>query len=202
MAEGSELDLELKRELKGSVELSRTDLKKESDRRQELGEALVTLRADLLAKLGLSDKLLDALAEAKRITNFEGRRRHMQFIGKLMRQLDEDTVAAAQAALDEQHKGSAEESMTLHQAEQWRDRLIAEEDALTDWLAAFPDTDVQRLRTLIRQARKDAQGVKERPGEAVRHGKSYREIFRLVRAALRGNDTEDDSADETDTDHE
>lgn len=202
MAEGSELDLELKRELKGSVELSRTDLKKESDRRQALGEALVTLRADLLAKLGLSDKLLDALAEAKRITNFEGRRRHMQFIGKLMRQLDEDTVAAAQAALDEQHKGSAEESLALHQAEQWRDRLIAEEDALTDWLAAFPNTDVQRLRTLIRQARKDAQGVKERPGEAVRHGKSYREIFRLVRATLRGNDSEDDSADETDTDHE
>ena len=202
MAEGSELDLELKRELKGSVELSRTDLKKESDRRQELGEALVTLRADLLAKLGLSDKLLDALAEAKRITNFEGRRRHMQFIGKLMRQLDEDTVTAAQAALDEQHKGSAEESLALHQAEQWRDRLIADEDALTDWLAAFPNTDVQRLRTLIRQARKDAQGVKERPGEAVRHGKSYREIFRLVRAALRGNDSEDDSADETDTDHE
>ncbi|MFC7408163.1 ribosome biogenesis factor YjgA [Hydrogenophaga atypica] len=202
VAEGSELDLELKRELKGSVELSRTDLKKESDRRQALGEALVTLRADLLAKLGLSDKLLDALAEAKRITNFEGRRRHMQFIGKLMRQLDEDTVAAAQAALDEQHKGSAEESLALHQAEQWRDRLIAEEDALTDWLAAFPDTDVQRLRTLIRQARKDAQGVKERPGEAVRHGKSYREIFRLVRATLRGNDSEDDSADETDTDHE
>jgi len=202
VAEGSELDLELKRELKGSVELSRTDLKKESDRLQLLGEALVNLRADLLAKLGLSDKLVDALAEAKRITNFEGRRRHMQFIGKLMRQLDENTAAAAQAALDEQHKGSAQESLVLHQAEQWRDRLIADEDALTDWLAAFPDTDVQRLRTLIRQARKDAQGVKERPGEALRHGKSYREIFRLVRAALRGDGTEEDGDDESDTDHE
>ena len=70
MAEGSELDLELKRELKGSVELSRTDLKKESDRRQELGEALVTLRADLLAKLGLSDKLVDALAETRHRIGF------------------------------------------------------------------------------------------------------------------------------------
>ncbi|WP_342129085.1 ribosome biogenesis factor YjgA [Hydrogenophaga sp. OTU3427] len=201
VAEGSELDLELKRELKGSVELSRTDLKKESDRRQALGEALVTLRADLLARLGLSEKLTDALAEARRITNFEGRRRHMQFIGKLMRQLDEDTVDAAQAALDEQHKGSAQESVVLHQAEQWRDRLIADEDALTGWLGSFPDTDVQRLRTLIRQARKDAQGVKERPGEAQRHGKAYREIFQLVRAALRGGDEEDDTED-TDTEHE
>jgi ribosome-associated protein len=202
VAEGSELDLELKRELKGSVELSRTDLKKESDRRQELGEALVTLRADLLARLGLSEKLTDALAEAKRITNFEGRRRHMQFIGKLMRQLDEDTINAAQAALDEQHKGSAQESVLLHQAEQWRDRLIADEDALTEWLASFPDTDVQRLRTLIRQARKDAQGARERPGEAQRHGKAYREMFQLVRAALRGGDEEDDNpSDESDTDH-
>jgi ribosome-associated protein len=185
VAEGSELDLELKRELKGSVEQSRTDLKKESDRLQNLGEALVTLRADLLAKLELSDKLLDALAEARRITNFEGRRRHMQFIGKLMRQLDEATVAAAEAALEEQRRPSAAETLTLHQAEQWRDRLIADDAALNDWMQLAPDTDTQQLRALVRQARKDAQAVKEKPGEAQRHGKAYREIFQLVRESLR-----------------
>ena len=185
VAEGSELDLELKRELKGSVEQSRTDLKKESDRLQNLGEALVTLRADLLAKLELSDKLLDALAEARRITNFEGRRRHMQFIGKLMRQLDEATVAAAEDALEEQRRPSAAETLTLHQAEQWRDRLIADDAALNDWMQLAPDTDTQQLRALVRQARKDAQAVKEKPGEAQRHGKAYREIFQLVRESLR-----------------
>jgi ribosome-associated protein len=185
VAEGSELDLELKRELKGSVEQSKTDLKKESDRLQNLGEALVTLRADLLAKLELSDKLLDALAEARRITNFEGRRRHMQFIGKLMRQLDEDTVAAAEAALEEQSRPSAAETLALHQAEQWRDRLIADDAALNDWMQRAPDTDTQQLRALLRQARKDAQAVKEKPGEAQRHGKAYREIFQLVRQSLR-----------------
>ncbi len=95
--EGSELDLELKAELKGTTEKSRTDLKRESDALQALGEQLLTLRADLLAGLNLSEKLLDALAEAKRITNFEGRRRQMQFIGKLMRLLDADTLHAAQA---------------------------------------------------------------------------------------------------------
>lgn len=188
VAEGSELDLELKRELKGSVEQSRTDLKKESDRLQTLGEALVTLRADLLAKLELSDKLLDALAEARRITNFEGRRRHMQFIGKLMRQLDEATVAAAEAALEEQRRPSAAETLTLHQAEQWRDRLIADDAALNDWMQLAPDTDTQQLRALVRQARKDAQAVKEKPGEAQRHGKAYREIFQAVRSALARDD--------------
>lgn len=189
VAEGSELDLELKRELKGSVDMSKTDLKKHSDHLQALGESLQTLRADLMARLreqheDIGDKLIDALVEAKRITNFEGKRRQMQFIGKLMRKLDESTIAAIEAALEEQRKPSARETLALHQAEQWRDRLIGDDAALTEWLERTPGTDVQALRALIRQARKDAQGVSERPGEAQRHGKAYREIFQLVRSAL------------------
>ena len=85
VAEGSELDLELKRELKGTDEASRTDLKRESDELQKLGEELLHLRAALFDALPLGEKLADAVAEAKRITNFEGKRRQMQFIGKLMR---------------------------------------------------------------------------------------------------------------------
>ena len=171
---------------------------------QALGEQLLTLRADLLAGLNLSEKLLDALAEAKRITNFEGRRRQMQFIGKLMRLLDADTLHAAQAALDFQHKGSADETLALHVAEQWRDRLVAEDSALTEWLAleaanpASEQTDPQHLRALIRQARKDAQAKQppESAGAAVRHGKAYREIFQIVKAALaaqaNGADSDED----------
>jgi ribosome-associated protein len=198
VALGSELDLELKRELKGDAEMSKTDLKRESDRLQALGENLLTLRADLTQKLDLPEKLLDAVAEAKRITNFEGRRRQMQFIGKLMRALDEDTIAAVEAALDEQNKGSAKGTLSLHLAEQWRDRLIADDDALTQWLQLDAAADVQHLRALIRQARKDAQATQaqERPGEAVRHGKAYREIFQIVKATL--NQGEDDDGAPTD----
>ena len=94
VAEGSELDLELKAELKGTDEASKTELKRESTELQKLGEALLTLRADLMERLALPEKLADALAEAKRITNFEGKRRQMQFIGKLMRGLDEETLQA------------------------------------------------------------------------------------------------------------
>jgi ribosome-associated protein len=188
VAEGSELDLELKRELKGSVDMSKTDLKKESDRLQLLGENLLTLNAGLMTRLiennGLPEKLVDAVNDAKRITNFEGRRRQMQFIGKLMRKLDEATVAAIEAAMEEQRKPSAQATLALHQAEQWRDKLVADDDALTRWLAQDPQADVQHLRALIRQARKDAQAVTERPGEALRHGKAYREIFQIVRTAL------------------
>jgi len=192
VAEGSELDLELKRELKGSAEASKTDLKKASDHLQTLGESLLTLGQSVIARLvaaeHLPEKLVDAVNDAKRITNFEGRRRQMQFIGKLMRKLDEASVAAIEAALEEQRRPSAAATLALHQAEQWRDRLLANDDALTQWLQHDPQADVQPLRALIRQARKDAQAVSERPGEAQRHGKAYRELFQLVRATLGRND--------------
>jgi ribosome-associated protein len=202
VAEGSELDLELKRELKGDTDVSRTDMKKQSDELQLLGEQLLTLRADLITRVNLPDKLLEAVAVAKRITNFEGRRRQMQFIGKLMRKLDAPTVQAVQDALEEQRKPSAKETQRLHQAEDWRDRMIAGDQALTAWLALDSQSDAQHLRALIRQARKDAQapGAKELPGQAPRHGKAYRELFQTVKTALSREDdsptidTEEDGA--------
>lgn len=197
VAEGSPLDLELKRELKGleeEGEKSRTDLKRESEELQKLGADLLTLRTDLLQKLELSDKLVEALAEYKRITSFEARRRLMQFIGKQMRLLDADTLEAIRTALVEQHTPSARETQLLHAAEQWRDRLIADDDALGQWVNTFPDTDVQQLRALIRQARKDAKP--EKAGEAPRHGRSYRDIFQIVREHL-SNESNNESDNET-----
>lgn len=182
VAEGSELDLELKRELKGSDEASKTDLKRESTELQALGEELLLLRADLLDGLGLDEKLLDAIGEAKRITNFEGKRRQLQFVGKLMRKLDAATLDAARAALAEQQRPGARDTAQLHEAERWRDRMLADDDAVGGWIETHPATDAQQLRTLVRQARKDLQAGK--PGEAPRQGKAYRELFQLVRAQL------------------
>ena len=205
VAEGSELDLQLKAELKGTTGATKTDLKREMEALQALGAELLTLRADLFARLQLPEKLQDALDEARRITNFEGKRRQMQFIGKLMRKLDDGTVAAIQSALDEQHSGSAHEKLALHQAEHWRDRLIASDDALPQWLQQFPDTDTQQLRALIRQARKDAPPEDKAAvsqGLAPRKGRAYRELFQLVRAqmgaALAHNQASPDSHNEED----
>jgi ribosome-associated protein len=185
VAEGSELDLEYKRELKGTDEASRTDLKRESTELQKLGEELLTLRAELLTRLALPEKLFDGIIETKRITNFEGRRRQMQFIGKQMRLLDAAKLDAVRTALAEQHAPSARETLALHQAEMWRDRLIADENAFGQWITLSPSTDSQQLRALIRQARKDAKP--EKPGEALRHGRSYRDIFQMVREQLMHN---------------
>ena len=186
VAEGSERDIELKAELKGTDDQSRTDLKRESDELQKLGEDLLTMRGDLLARLDLTDKLKDAIAEAKRITNFEGKRRQMQFIGKLMRKIEPEVIQAIRIALTEQHSGSAHENLVLHLSETWRERLMARDEAFGEWFTHYPDTDSQQLRSLIRQARKDA--VPEKPGEAIRHGRAYRDIFQLVREQLKAAD--------------
>ena len=205
VAEGSELDLQLKAELKGT-ETSRTDLKRESDELQELGKDLLSLRADLFERLQLPETLVLALGEARRITNFEGKRRQMQYVGKLMRKLDETTVQAVREALSEQRSGPARETLALHQAEHWRDELIARDSAQAEWIAQFPDTDIQQLRALVRQARKDAlptheAAVAQSQGQAPRKGRAYRELFALLRAQLsaQADDAPDHSTDTDET---
>jgi ribosome-associated protein len=191
VAEGSERDLELKRELKGTDDQSRTDLKRESLELQKLGEDLLTLRADLMKRLALTEKLKDAVAEAKRITNFEGKRRQMQFIGKQMRMITPEVLQTVRAAIEEQFSGSPHDNMVLHLAESWRDRLVANDDAFEEWLTKCPKTDTQQLRALVRQARKDAKP--ETPGGPVRHGRAYKDIFQIVREHLTGKDDSDDA---------
>ena len=181
VAEGSELDLELKRALKGGLEVSKTDLKRES------AEQLLELRIDLSAALALPDKLVDALRDVRRISDFEGRRRQMQFIGKLMRQLEDDTLQAVRAALQTQRQGSAEETAALHLAERWREQIVADDEALSRWISEHPGLDAQQLRALVRQARKDARAAEAAPaGQSPRHGRAWREIFQLIKEELHG----------------
>lgn len=186
VAEGSELDLQYKRELKGGLEVSKTDLKRESARLQELGEQLTALRADLRQKLSLPDSLEQAMQEANRIRDFEGRRRQMQYVGKLMRGLEEDEVQRIEQTLLDQSQGSAEETALLHEAEQWRLQLLADDQALARWVQYYPATDVQHLRTLLRHARKEAQAAPGSPGLAQRQGRAYREIFQILKEQLHG----------------
>jgi len=99
-----------------------------------------------------------------------------------MHRLDPEALEAVSAALRLQHSQSAQDTLTLHRAEKWRDALIADDDKLGEWLQDFPGTDAQQLRALIRQARKDAREVK--PEDHQRQGRAYRQIFTLVRAQL------------------
>ena len=153
---------------------SKTRLKQEAHELQALGEALAELPPDRLGALDLDEPLRDALLEWRRTRSHEGRRRQMQYIGRLMRGVDvtplRDAVAAAQL-------GTARDALALHEAERWRDELIANDDAATHWLAAHPGADAQRLRSLVRNAR--LEGAPAASG--ARRGRAYRELFRFIR---------------------
>lgn len=161
---------------------SRTQLKNESHDLQTLGIALLALSDAKLDALDMPEILRDALADLRRITAHEGRRRQLQYVGKLMRHVDAEPLREAVAS---QRLPGAKETLALHDAERWRDRLIAEDNALTEWLGAHPDTDAQALRSLIRSARKDAALAAAAPeGGLERKGRTYRDIFQLVKSTL------------------
>ena len=155
---------------------SKTRLKQQAHDLQALGEALVLLPASRLKDLPMAEPLRDAIAAHKRTKSFEGKRRQMQYIGKQMRMAD---PAPLQAAVDAFRLGSAKDTLALHETERWRDELVASDDALTCWAAEFSGSDLQRLRSLVRAARKDAAAAPEQ-----RNGRGYRELFQFVKPWL------------------
>jgi ribosome-associated protein len=152
---------------------SKTQLKKDAHELQDLGAALVALPDDRLQGLAVSEGLLDAVKQYKKTRTHEGRRRQMQYIGKLMRRNDVEPIREAVTAMQ---LGHAKDSLALHEAERWRAELIASDDALTRWVAHHPQSDLQQLRSLIRAARKDAALVPEQ-----RSSRAYRELFQYIK---------------------
>lgn len=155
---------------------SKTRLKQISHDLQSLGVAVAALSDERLARIDMPDTLREAIEVYRKTRSHEGRRRQMQYVGKLMRSADE---ALLREAVAEATIGSARETLRLHEAEQWRDALIADDEAFTRFAAQCPGVDLQQLRALARQARKDAPPPEAVPGQAPRHGRAYRDLFRL-----------------------
>jgi ribosome-associated protein len=152
---------------------SKTRRKEASHELQALGEALLELPDDRLDTLGLRESLVDAVRACRAIRSHEARRRQMQLIGKLMRLADAEPVRTAIAGLQ---LGRARDSLALHRAELWRAELIADDEATTRFAAAHAGADMQQLRALVRNARKDAARAPE-----LRSGRAYRELFQFIR---------------------
>jgi ribosome-associated protein len=149
---------------------SKTKIKKQMIELQKLGEQLAALNKDQLKELDLPESLRDAISEVKRITKFGAISRQMQYIGRLMRDIDPAPIIAKL----EIWNGTSKQHITyLHQVERWRDRLLEDPNALTELLAAHPQADAQHLRTLIRNALKEK--------ELAKPPKSFREIFQVLR---------------------
>ena len=159
---------------------SKSERKRASHLLQTLGDEVAALPASRLNALTLPDNLREAIRELHRTKSHEGRRRQLQFIGKLMRQVDPGPLQEAVANFK---LGGAQDALALHQAERWREELLADDTALTRWMAEHPDTEAQPLRALIRQAR-----IEARPdagaGAAVRQGRHYRDLFQFIKTHL------------------
>jgi len=154
-----------------SEEKSKSQVKRELHALQDLGERLTTLKADMLARLPLTDGLRKALEEAPKHTAHAARKRHIQFIGKLLRDQDLDAI---HTLLDQIDSSTRQYNERFHALERWRDRLTGEGDAaLEPFVALYPDADRQHLRGLIRQAHHEA--ARNKPPSAAR------KIFKYIR---------------------
>ncbi|HLX03112.1 MAG TPA: ribosome biogenesis factor YjgA [Trinickia sp.] len=169
---------------------SKSQLKREMHALQELGLALVELPKDALKRMPMPESLSDAVQEARRITDHEGRRRQIQYVGRVMRSLIEDEIAALRQALDTYNGVNKAETAKLHWIERTRDALIESDDALTAFLNQHPAADAQEGRTLIRNARKEAQ-----QGKPPRY---FRELFQWIKTvSATAGDAADDNIDDT-----
>ena len=151
---------------------SKTKKKQEMHELQKLGAALVQLSAAHLDRVSLPEALAQAVREARRIRSHEAKRRQVQLIGRLMRELDPDPIRTQLAAVQ---GGSAQERARHQRLEHWRTRLMEDDGALTEFASEHRDADLQNLRALLRNARKEQ--------EEGRPPRAYRELFRVIREA-------------------
>lgn len=156
-----------------SLTLSKTKRKQISHDLQTLGKALTLLPNARLRQLHLPEVLLNALVQQKSITTHGGQRRQLQLIGKLMRDLDENVVAEIKERLNNDAHHTREETAQFHRLERWRLRLLEDDDVLNEWLKHYPQTEVQPMRALIRQARKER--------ELSKPPKAFRELFHQLK---------------------
>jgi len=142
---------------------SKSQRKRDMTALQDLGESLLRLTNAELARIDLPEELRQAITGSARITSHEARRRHLQYIGKLMRQVDPQPL---RAAIDDATGESKQAVALMHRCERLRDTLLADDGALEAVLAELPGADVQQLRSTIRAARREhAEG---RPPRHVR----------------------------------
>ncbi len=155
---------------------SKSQRKRDMIALQKLGEELVEQSAERIRKCQISDDLCNAVLECQRIKNREGRRRQLQYIGKLMRKLTEDEIEFIKQQLESWKGLSKADTALLHAVESQRTQLLENPNAFTDFMKQFPQADSQQLRTLIRNAKKEQ--------EAKKPPKAYRELYKVIRALI------------------
>lgn len=160
---------------------SKTRRKQEMHALQDIGEQLVQLDLKRLAELGLPETLVDAILEARRMRKHEARRRQMQFIGKLMRDVD---AAPILEKFDLWSGVTLQHTAWLHLLERWRNRLLTDEKSFAELGQKYPSADLQHLRTLVRNAHKEKLANKP--------PRSFRALFHELQTVIPDGGAETD----------
>lgn len=176
---------------------SKSQVKRDMLELQALGKRIVELSPERVRQLPLSEKLEEAVLLAQKTTSREGRRRQIHYVGKLMR---DAPAQAIRTQIETWASGSVADTAYMHALERDRDRLIADDQTLTTWLADHPSADVQALRSLIRAARQEATKNRAlKPGEAPQR-KHFRALFQAIKASTPAPATHpEDNEDTEDT---
>ena len=153
--------------------ISKTRRKKQMKDLQDLGAALVELSKEQLARIDLPEDLREAVTACRGITKHEGRRRQMQYIGKIMRNIDAAPIAAQLAELEAPTK---RQTAVFHVAERWRDEIMGEPGAIERFTKEFPEADANRLRELAEKAREEKRTSKP--------PRSFRDLFHVLNGLL------------------
>jgi ribosome-associated protein len=175
---------------------SKSQLKREMTALQKLGAELIAEPRERVKRVPMPEDVRDAILECQTIKDHEGRRRQLQYVGKKMRTLEEHEVELIRKTIDSWKQPSRAETAAMHALERRREKLLADDGALTDLKAQYPDLDVQQMRTLIRNARRE-QAEQKPP-------KAYREIFQVLKQ-LQGaaaKPADNDQPDEGEDDEE
>ena len=153
--------------------VSKTQMKKQMNDLQALGMELTKLSSDTLKKIGLDEDLFEAIATYKKITSNSALKRQAQFIGRLMRDTDPAPIEAYLAKL---RGDNAAHNAFLQRVEQARTRLLADDGSITQFMADFPQADAGKLRTLIRNTKKEQEQNKP--------PKNFRALFQEIKAVM------------------
>ena len=167
---------------------SKSQLKRDMTALQKLGQALIDQPRDRVKRVPMPEDVRDAILECQLIKDHEGRRRQLQYVGKKMRSLEPEEVAAIERTIDSWKGASKAETAAMHSLEKKRDKLLTDDKALTELLATHPELDAQQLRALIRNARKE-QAENKPP-------KAYREILQATKNAHKSEVADEDFSDD------
>jgi len=151
--------------------ISKSQKKRDMTALQQLGEALIALSPAQLKKITLPSTLEEAITKAKAMPQHGAKRRQLQYVGRLMRDVDAESIKSQYELVTQPSKRA---SSQLHKIERWRDRLIDEGDAaLNEFMTLHSTADRQHLRQLMRRAQ--AEAAAQKPPQ------SFRKLFQYLK---------------------